>query len=485
MFLIFNVAVVSAQLQHFDSSFSIAQHPGYDYLNPDFEKMFNSNYFETDYFTLVYEKRNKLHSQSDIVFRKVLYENLEDEVTIVSDGFMNTEPSAGHSIIAWQSDKNGNQDIFYSTYNGTIWSAPLLLQGDAVDDLFPDVEEIRISGFNPCYLILFQRDGDIILNQIFENNILLDTNLTAYVSEFCSEPKIKFHADIGFQDNIYISYLKNVNGINRINLINAGINLQYEINFGSSVEIIQEKSPLNLNISNGAIGREILHYDYDTAGSVKNVGIFLDNVSERIIINNEHGNNTGGRGASLMQSNYHPVFNAFGWLKKINDSARIVATDFRLEYGVRKEFYIGDSTMNSRLAMSSYFPKLVYNRYRYRLVWEQESGGRTALKMSVYDEGIAGLHNTDESPEKFTLYQNFPNPFNPSTAIRFFLPESKSIVLEIYDIRGSKKAELTRGRLRYGEHILLWNASDFPAGIYFYRLKTDDFIQTRRMVLIK
>ena len=485
--LIFFIAFINSaysQFHRFDSSYTIAHYPDYDCLNPDFEKMFSTNYFEYEYFTLVYEKRNSTGTESGIMFRKVLFENLEDEVTVVNDGFMNTEPSAGHTIIVWQSDKYGNQDIFYSTYNGIVWSDPSVLQLTHLDEVNPDIEEIKVSGLSPCYLILFQRGDDIILKQIYKNNLILDTNLTSGVPGSCSEPRIKLYKEIGFQNNIYIAYLKNVNGINRINVLNATINSAYNISFGNSFEIVQIKSPSDIKISNSAFGRELIHYNYDTSGSLKNVGIYLDNITEKVIINNEPGINTGLRGESLLQSNYHPVFNACGWMKKINDSSKIIATDFRPEYGVRKEFYLGDSSSDTRLAMSPYFPSMS-NIFRYRLVWEQVISGRKSLKMSIYDEGIAGINNLNSSPDKFTLHQNYPNPFNPSTNIKFYLPVNKSIVLGIYDINGKKITDLANGRFQYGEHEFKWNADNYPAGIYFYTLKAEDFIQTKRMILIK
>lgn len=489
IFILLYSTHVFPQFHRFDSSYTIAHYPDHDCLNPDFEKMFSTNYFENEYFTFVYEKRNSAGTESGIMFRKVLFENLEDEVIVVNDGFMNTEPSAGHTIITWQSDKYGNQDIFYSTYNGIVWSEPSVLQLTPLDEVNPDVEEIKVPGLNPCYLILFQRGDDIILKQIYENNLILDTNLTSDISEVSSEPRIKFNNEIGFQNNIYIAYLKNVNGINRINVLNATINSAYNISFGNSFEIVQMKSPADIYIGNSLFGRKILQYNYDTAGSLKNVGIYLDNITEKVIINNEPGINTGLRGESLLQSNYHPVFNACGWLKKVNDSSKIIATDFRPEYGVRKEFYIGDSSIDTRLAMSPYFPKLVYNRFRYRLVWEQVISGRKSLKMSIYDEGIAGINYLNGSPDKFTLHQNYPNPFNPSTSIKFYLPVSNSLLLEIYDIRGKKITDLASGRFEYGEHEFKWNAEYYPAGVYFYRLMVNDrtarYTESRKMMLIK
>lgn len=83
------------------------------------------------------------------------------------------------------------------------------------------------------------------------------------------------------------------------------------------------------------------------------------------------------------------------------------------------------------------------------------------------------------------LDQNFPNPFNPSTTIRFSLSQPTNVQLKVYDILGAEIATLLNTRLAQGEQNVIWDASNQSSGIYFYRLITDQGVLTKKMMLIK
>jgi hypothetical protein len=91
-----------------------------------------------------------------------------------------------------------------------------------------------------------------------------------------------------------------------------------------------------------------------------------------------------------------------------------------------------------------------------------------------------------EIPNKYVLYQNYPNPFNPGTEIRFDLPKSGNVKLEIFNSLGEKVAVLYDGFMEagYGK-VVRWNASGFPSGVYYYRLTADGFVDVKKMVLMK
>jgi hypothetical protein len=88
-------------------------------------------------------------------------------------------------------------------------------------------------------------------------------------------------------------------------------------------------------------------------------------------------------------------------------------------------------------------------------------------------------------PDKFYLYQNYPNPFNLTTNIKFDLPKITLVKLKIYDLLGREHANLVNENLSAGTYSVDWNAVDYPSGVYFYRLETEDFTAVKRMVLIK
>ena len=93
-------------------------------------------------------------------------------------------------------------------------------------------------------------------------------------------------------------------------------------------------------------------------------------------------------------------------------------------------------------------------------------------------------------PEKYTLSQNYPNPFNPETTIKYELPFTSDVKLLIYNLLGQEVFRLEQFAQQAGEHLVRWNGrnmqgSELSSGIYFYRLQAGDFIQTKKMVLLK
>jgi hypothetical protein len=94
-------------------------------------------------------------------------------------------------------------------------------------------------------------------------------------------------------------------------------------------------------------------------------------------------------------------------------------------------------------------------------------------------------HEGEELLSRTFLYQNYPNPFNPITAIKFDLPKTSKVSLKIYTILGEEVTTLVSAQLPPGQYSYLWDAHDLASGVYFYKLDTAGFIQTRTMVLIR
>ena len=88
-------------------------------------------------------------------------------------------------------------------------------------------------------------------------------------------------------------------------------------------------------------------------------------------------------------------------------------------------------------------------------------------------------------PGKFELSQNYPNPFNPSTTISFSLPQSGNVKLLVYNLLGEQVAELVNGFKEAGIHTINFSAENLNSGIYIYRIATNDFVESKKMTLIK
>jgi hypothetical protein len=87
----------------------------------------------------------------------------------------------------------------------------------------------------------------------------------------------------------------------------------------------------------------------------------------------------------------------------------------------------------------------------------------------------------------FSLSQNYPNPFNPVTKIRFDIPtgNSSNVNLSLYDVSGRKVSEIVNQQLNNGSYEVEWNAYGYPSGVYFYKLSSGKFTETKKMLLIK
>ncbi len=92
---------------------------------------------------------------------------------------------------------------------------------------------------------------------------------------------------------------------------------------------------------------------------------------------------------------------------------------------------------------------------------------------------------TNEKVNSYQLENNYPNPFNPATKITYNLPKSSIVTLKVYDILGKEVITLVKETQSAGKHIVEFNGSNLPSGVYFYMLRTDDFTQVKKMVLLK
>lgn len=90
-----------------------------------------------------------------------------------------------------------------------------------------------------------------------------------------------------------------------------------------------------------------------------------------------------------------------------------------------------------------------------------------------------------ETPRTYRLEQNYPNPFNPTTTIVFTLPRAEKVYLKVYDLQGKEVKTLVQWGLDAGEHRIVFDGSQLPAGIYFYELRAGDFTARRKMTLLK
>ena len=133
---------------------------------------------------------------------------------------------------------------------------------------------------------------------------------------------------------------------------------------------------------------------------------------------------------------------------------------------------------------------VLFDGTTYKMWYDSWDGSDGSFGYATAPDSIpVGIRDEGVIPDKFELSQNYPNPFNPETVIRYSIPKAENVSLVVYNLIGEKIAHLVDERKQAGSYSVIWDATNFASGIYFYRLQAGPpaggFVQTRKMVLLK
>ncbi len=138
-----------------------------------------------------------------------------------------------------------------------------------------------------------------------------------------------------------------------------------------------------------------------------------------------------------------------------------------------------------------YFTREGYLLIIDALETEPDSGVITATGIALLiPESLVGVENPNTVPEAFLLEQNYPNPFNPSTTINYRISTTSNVVLKVYNTLGEEVETLINERQSPGQRSVTWDGKDengktVTSGIYFYRIQTAQFSQTKKMIFLR
>jgi hypothetical protein len=99
--------------------------------------------------------------------------------------------------------------------------------------------------------------------------------------------------------------------------------------------------------------------------------------------------------------------------------------------------------------------------------------------------GLVGISGITEIPSEYELSQNYPNPFNPVTKITYNLRERTNVKLSVYDVNGKWIETMNNGLQEKGSHFVYFDGATLSSGVYYYKLETDFFTDTKKMILLK
>ncbi len=113
--------------------------------------------------------------------------------------------------------------------------------------------------------------------------------------------------------------------------------------------------------------------------------------------------------------------------------------------------------------------------------------GENAAILHTTNGGVSFVEEEqiDDVPAEYLLTQNYPNPFNPSTKIRYSVPQSSNVKIKVFNILGNEIESLVNEEKPFGTYEITWYAANLPSGIYFYKITAGNFIETKKMILMK
>ncbi len=114
-----------------------------------------------------------------------------------------------------------------------------------------------------------------------------------------------------------------------------------------------------------------------------------------------------------------------------------------------------------------------------------DTGVLKAWCLRIVHTNVNGILQTVEIPNTYRLYQNYPNPFNPVTKIKYGVPQNGYIKLTVYDELGKEVQVVDEGYKEANTYEAVFDATNLPSGVYYYKLETDGFTDTKKMVIIK
>ena len=176
--------------------------------------------------------------------------------------------------------------------------------------------------------------------------------------------------------------------------------------------------------------------------------------------------------ASVINNQVHLSWNTAS--EKNNSGFEVLrSTNSRL---FTKIGFVHGHGTSSEINVYSYVDKNVNGTVYYKLKQIDFDG------TSKYSKTVEA---TAVKPVEFNLSQNYPNPFNPSTTISYSIPQDNFVSLKVYNVLGNEVATLINGQITAGTHNVHFNASNLSSGVYYYTLRTGNFTNTKKLMLLK
>ena len=147
----------------------------------------------------------------------------------------------------------------------------------------------------------------------------------------------------------------------------------------------------------------------------------------------------------------------------------------------------GTLTAQGNSFSGTFTPTTVVQNAKWIIASKDSKPNQGFYIKSIDGNAVTDIENKNTGTNKmdFRLSQNYPNPFNPTTTIQYSVPKSGLVTIKVYDILGREVTTLVNEQKAVGNYNVQFYANRLSSGVYFYRMQAGDFVQTKKLVLLK
>jgi hypothetical protein len=164
------------------------------------------------------------------------------------------------------------------------------------------------------------------------------------------------------------------------------------------------------------------------------------------------------------------------------------ATSYRVQLSTDSTFntnlLVNDSTVTSTSRAVTGLTGIT--KYYWRVNAKNPAGTSGYSTIWHFTVGLVGISNNNNGvPNEFRLYNNYPNPFNPYSTIKFDIAKATDVKMVVFNILGQEVSTLINGHMGAGSYSVIWDGTNYPSGAYFYKITAGSFTSIKKMVMVK
>jgi hypothetical protein len=413
------------------------------------------------------------------------------------NGYINRNPAAQffdiynynyYKIVLWETNQNGNWDIVCSVDSGNGYSEPQFLFNSPDDELDASFIFNPFIGSDYSHKIIFTRGNSVYL---YTKNLYDNKEREELIFE--GNDTIKYSNPVIALTFIYSSPILWAAAERRINegepyLVSRTTN-NSDTDWVDIEEIYYDTPAINPEFFSPGYYSYALSFESITDTQKKVLWLDLDFWRIYELLENSF----------LETSNFSFLNLSSGAIEKILSGFQPL---YSFKYVKDDSVFIREGVLNN----IEWPPNGGYNDFYTKVydakpaigsvgdngmgivtytVWEDSSNGKINLFGKKRINITVDVEDKNPSSINFQLFQNYPNPFNPLTIITFSLVKEELVELKVYDVLGREITTLVNKTLKQGKHEVIWDASSFSSGVYYYIIKAGNKTQTRKMLLVK